>query len=143
MKSIIHTTLILWLYGVYAFAPTLKNTRTSSFKTTRYMNAIDFPDDDEQKENTDKPKKTVYRYRGIPPKLCASDEEAKMIEKMVQNNYSENWVATLGNDWWNYPFYFEEQLEKDLWNSYNNLTIDDKITSGLSKEMLEMGVFFG
>lgn len=91
------------------------------------------------------PKKIVYKYRGIPPKLFEtfSDEEAEMLEKIDRINYSEQWVATMGNDWWNYPFYYEEQLEKDLRTNYNNLTIDDKITIGLSKEMLQMGVFFG
>ena len=110
MKYTVRTALILCLYGVNAFAPTLKNTRTSYFKTTVYMNTIDFPHDDEQKENTDKPKQPIYKYSDIPSKLCASDEETKIIEKNVENNYSEQWVATLGNDWWNYPFYYEEQL---------------------------------
>tara|TARA_B110000305_G_scaffold217915_1_gene257637 strand:+ start:153 stop:512 length:360 start_codon:yes stop_codon:yes gene_type:complete len=119
MKYTVRTALILCLYGVNAFAPTLKNTRTSYFKTTVYMNTIDFPHDDEQKENTDKPKQKentdkpkqpIYKYSDIPSKLCASDEETKIIEKNVENNYSEQWVATLGNDWWNYPFYYEEQL---------------------------------
>lgn len=104
------------------------------------MIANDFMDDPEEKP------KIVYRYRGIPPKLCASEEEEKMLEKMLRaSNYSDNWVATGGADWWDYPDETldeetdEEMLYMSLKKNYDNLTIDDKINIALAQDFLEDG----
>jgi len=40
--------------------------------------------------------KIVYRYRGIPPKLCASEAQEEMLNKMLKN-YSEHSTTTSGN----------------------------------------------
>ena len=74
--------------------------------------------------------KIVYRYRGIPPKLCASEAEEKMLERMTRN-YSEHWVTTSGIDWWNYPNEeldeeLDEEIDKQIDYFISNFTLGDK-----------------
>ena len=100
------------LTTISAFSPNFK----TKIPTTHKYNSLS---EEEQP-------KIVYRYRGIPPKLCASEAEEKMLEKMARN-YSEHWVTTSGIDWWNYP---NEDLDKEIDTQIDyfisNFTLGDK-----------------
>tara|TARA_X000000368_G_scaffold409426_1_gene391344 strand:- start:1278 stop:1718 length:441 start_codon:yes stop_codon:yes gene_type:complete len=141
---------LICLSLAYAFVPVIKPKKIHTIMFKRaddFMNEPDEPHDYDEPEY--KPEKIVYRYRGIPPKLCASEQEEQMLERMIRlSNYSEQWTTTMGADWWNYP---DESLDEDmdeeilymsLKKSYNNLTIDDKINIALAQEFLENGDFF-
>jgi hypothetical protein len=123
-----------------AFVPVLKpnKMRNCIFKRTNHI-MIDLHDDYNEPDNEPEyePEKIVYRHRGIPPKLCASEQEEQMLEKRIRiSNYSEQWATTMGADWWNYPdeSLDEEILYMSLKKSYNNLTVDDKIIIDLDQE---------
>lgn len=142
---------LICLSLAYAFVPVLKPKKIHTIMFKRADNLMIDPEDDynEPDKPEYKPEKIVYRYRGIPPKLCASEQEEQMLERMIRlSNYSEQWTTTMGADWWNYP---DESLDEDmdeeilymsLKKSYNNLTIDDKVNIALAKEFLENGDFF-
>ena len=90
---------LILLSSINAFLP-IFNTRIPV--THKYNSFIEEPEEP----------KIVYRYRGIPPKLCATEAEEQMLQRMVKN-YSEHWVTTSGIDWENYP---NEDLDEKIDN---------------------------
>ena len=73
---------LLLLTSIHAFIP---NFNTKIIPTHKYNS---FMEEEEPK--------IVYRYRGIPPKLCASEAQEEMLNKMLKN-YSEHSTTTSGN----------------------------------------------
>ncbi len=64
--------------------------------------------------------KIVYRYRGIPPKLCASEAEEQLLERMLRN-YSVtesqiNWLVYPDGD-------SDKNIDNQLNYSINNFTL--------------------
>jgi hypothetical protein len=108
------------------------------------LDVSEFPEYDDQSSH--KNNSVVYKYRGIPPKLCASEAEERMLEKMMQINFSEQWVSTMGADWWNLPDESHDAMELDedflyaaFEKCYDNLTAQDKINLALSDIFHEFG----
>ena len=138
--------LLICLYTVNSFIarPYLykNNYITLSRRADDYLEDENINDN----ANKDKPKPIVYRYRGIPPKLCASEEEEKMLEKMIRaSNYSDIALSNALDDALDDAF--DENTDEDvlysaLKKNYDNLTIDDKINTALAQEFLENGDFF-
>lgn len=138
--------LLICLYTVNSFIARPYLYKNNYITLSR--RADDYLEDENINDNVnkDKPKPIVYRYRGIPPKLCASEEEEKMLEKMIRaSNYSD---IALGNA---FDDAFDDALDENtdedvlysaLKKNYDNLTIDDKINIALAQEFLENGDFF-
>jgi hypothetical protein len=138
--------LLICLYTVNSFIARPYLYKNNYITLSR--RADDYLEDENINDNVnkDKPKPIVYRYRGIPPKLCASEEEEKMLEKMIRaSNYSD---IALGNAFGNaFDDALDENTDEDvlysaLKKNYDNLTIDDKINIALAQEFLENGDFF-
>ncbi len=122
-------------------------TTVSAFITTnnlhkKYKYPINMLASDFMEEPEEKPK-IVYRYRGIPPKLCASEEEEKMLEKMIRaSNYSDIALDNALDDALDDALdeeVDEEILYMSLKKNYDKLTIDDKINISLARDFLEDG----
>jgi hypothetical protein len=90
--------LLTLLTTISAFSPSFNTKIPTTHKYNSFL------------EDVPEEPKIVYRYRGIPPKLCATPAEEQMLERMVRN-YSEHWVTTSGIDWWNYP---NEELDEEI-----------------------------
>ena len=78
------------LTTIYAFSPNFKPRIPA---TQTYHSFL---------EEVPEEPKIVYRYRGIPPKLCASEAEEQMLERMLRN-YSDtesqiNWLIYSDED---------------------------------------------
>jgi hypothetical protein len=106
--------LLTLLTTITAFSPSFYTKLPTTYKCNSFLEEI--PEDP----------KIVYRYRGIPPKLCATLAEEQMLERMARN-YSEHWVTTSGIDWENYP---DENLDNKIDNQIDyfitNFTSGDK-----------------
>jgi hypothetical protein len=106
--------LLTLLTTISAFSPNFKTKIQTTYKYNSFI-----------EEDPEDPK-IVYRYRGIPPKLCASKAEEQMLERMVRN-YSEHWVTTSGIDWWNYPNEdLDEEIDTQIDYFISNFTLGDK-----------------
>ena len=82
--------LLICLYTVNSFIARPYLYKNNYITLSR--RADDYLEDENINDNVnkDKPKPIVYRYRGIPPKLCASEEEEKMLEK-IEETAKKKW----------------------------------------------------